>query len=93
MTWFYEGLPSGQTIPWSAWVSPLFWWMSFIGALLVVCFCTVVVLRRQWIDRERIVFPLAQVLLIPPFPDRSCVFMFCVFAGAVVLLIPVFVCE
>ena len=61
MTWLYEGLPSGQTIPWSAWVSPLFWWMSFIAALLVVCFCTVVVLRRQWIDRERIVFPLAQV--------------------------------
>jgi hypothetical protein len=35
--------------------------MTFIGALLTVCFCLVAVLRRQWIDRERIVFPLAQI--------------------------------
>ncbi len=63
MTWFYEGLPSDQSIPWSAWVPPLFWWMTFIGALLTVCFCLVAILRRQWIDRERIVFPLAQVPL------------------------------
>ena len=63
MTWFYEGLPSDQTIPWSVWIPPLLWWMSFIAAVLVVCFCLVAILRRQWIDRERIVFPLAQVPL------------------------------
>lgn len=63
MTWFYEGLPSDQTIPWSVWIPPLFWWMTFIAALLTVCFCLVAILRRQWIDRERVVFPLAQVPL------------------------------
>jgi hypothetical protein len=63
MTWFYEGLPSDQSIPWSVWIPPLFWWMTFIASLLIVCFCLVAILRRQWIDRERIVFPLAQVPL------------------------------
>ena len=63
MTWFYEGLPSGQSIPWSVWLPPLFWWMTFVAALLTVCFCLVAVLRRQWIDRERIVFPLARIPL------------------------------
>ena len=63
MTWFFEGLPSGQSIPWSVWIVPLFWWMSFVAALMGVCFCLVAILRRQWIDKERIVFPLAQIPL------------------------------
>ena len=64
MTWFYEGLPSDQAIPWGVWIPPLFWWISFFVALMTVCFCIVAVLRRQWIDNERVVFPLAQVPLM-----------------------------
>ena len=63
MTWFFEGLPSDQSIPWREWAPPLFWWLSFLAALMTVCFCLVAILRRQWIDKERIVFPLAQVPL------------------------------
>ena len=61
MTWFFEGLPPGRGIPFDVWLGPLFWWLSFFAALILACFCTVAILRRQWIDRERIVFPLAQV--------------------------------
>jgi hypothetical protein len=64
MTWFFEGLPPGQSIPWGIWFPPLFWWLGFFAALMTVCFCTVAILRRQWIDNERIVFPLAQVPLM-----------------------------
>lgn len=63
MNWFFEGMPQGAEIPWSVWVMPLFWWLSFIAALLWACFCIVAIFRRQWIDRERIVFPLAEVPL------------------------------
>jgi len=63
MTWFFEGLPADQSIPWGTWAPPLLWWVSFIAALMTVCFCMVAILRRQWIDKERIVFPLAQVPL------------------------------
>jgi hypothetical protein len=65
MTFFFEGLPPGEAVPWealfSAWVMPLFWWMSLIWTLYFVCFCLVVVLRRQWVERERLAFPLMEV--------------------------------
>ena len=59
--WFWEGLPDGQGIPWGAWIIPLIWWFSFIGAFFFVCFCVVTILNKQWVEKERIPFPLAQV--------------------------------
>jgi hypothetical protein len=65
MTWFFEALPAGAPVPWgklaAAWIGPLFWWLSFIGMLYFVCFALVVILRKQWIDRERLAFPLMAV--------------------------------
>lgn len=65
MTWFFEGLPFGEEVPWGAlldaWVMPLFWWLSFIFTLYFVCFTLVVILRRQWVERERLRYPLMQV--------------------------------
>lgn len=60
---FFEGLPPGVAIPWSAWVRPLVAWTSFMLAFSVVMFCLGVMLRGQWIDRERLVFPLTQLPL------------------------------
>ena len=65
MTWFFEGLPPGEPVPWStllaAWVPPLFWWLSFLWTLFFVTFCLVVILRKQWVERERLDFPLMEV--------------------------------
>ncbi|MBM3264934.1 MAG: hypothetical protein FJY97_16110, partial [candidate division Zixibacteria bacterium] len=65
MKWFFEGLPAGVPVPFGAllraWVGPLFWWLSFVWTLYFVCFCLVVVLRKQWIERERLAFPLMAV--------------------------------
>ena len=63
MTWFFEGLPEGEKIPWGAWAIPLFWWLSFVAVLFFVLFCIVVILRKQWVEKERLIFPLAQVPL------------------------------
>ena len=60
---FFAGLPLGAAIPWSAWVRPLAAWTSFMVAFSVVTFCLGVMLRGQWIDRERLVFPLTQLPL------------------------------
>lgn len=57
MRGFFEGLPSGS-IPLSAWVMPLFWWMCLIGTLTFVLLCMVVMLRKQWVENERLVYPL-----------------------------------
>lgn len=60
---FFEGLPPDAAIPWSAWVLPLAAWTSFMVAFSVVMFCLGIMLRGQWIDRERLVFPLTQLPL------------------------------
>ena len=61
--YFYEGLPTGYAIPWSAWIKPLLCWIPAILALYFAMICTMVILRRQWIQHERLTFPLVQLPL------------------------------
>lgn len=58
---FFEGLPQGQSIPWKVWFVPLAAWLSFVLVLYFVIFCITVILRKQWIERERLVFPLVKL--------------------------------
>ena len=60
---FYEGLAPGQHIPWGIWVKPLIAWLALIFALYLVMMCMMVILRRQWVERERLAFPLTQLPL------------------------------
>ena len=59
--WFYEGLPAGASIPWGAWMTPLFWRLSLVAAIGCFCYCVVAILRKQWVEHERLTFPLAEV--------------------------------
>ena len=62
ITYFYEGLPSWEArIPWEIWIKPLLVWGSLAMALYLVMICMMVVLRRQWMEHERLVYPLAQL--------------------------------
>ena len=61
MRYFYEGLPRGAVIPWDAWLGPLAWWLALVLAIYYLAFCIVVILRRQWMDHERLVFPVTEV--------------------------------
>ena len=62
---FYQGLPSDKAspgdIPWRDWIGPLAWWFSFFLPLFFLLLCVAVVMRKQWVERERLVFPLLQV--------------------------------
>ena len=60
---FYEGLPRGAPIPWGIWIVPLAFWCVFILALYHSMICLMVILRRQWAEKERLVYPLTQVPL------------------------------
>ena len=63
-TLFYEGLSEvGQRVPYGDWAEPLMWWGIFLLALYVAMISIVVVLRRQWMERERLAYPIAQVAL------------------------------
>ncbi|NKB71713.1 MAG: hypothetical protein GKR89_31955 [Candidatus Latescibacteria bacterium] len=59
--YFYEGAPRTVAIPWAAWITPLAAWIPLILALYISMICIAVVLRRQWIERERLAFPLVQL--------------------------------
>jgi hypothetical protein len=60
---FYEGLPPGDPVPWTAWLTPVFWWGLFLGALLTANLCLSVLFRKQWMEHEKLAFPIATVLL------------------------------
>ena len=61
--YFYEGLPEGLPLPWAAWIEPLTYWCLFILALYWVSICAMVILRRQWMESEKLLYPLVQVPL------------------------------
>ena len=56
--YFYEGLPKGMSIPWKVWILPLLFWLPFIFALYFVMICVASILRKQWAEREKLVYPL-----------------------------------
>jgi len=58
---FFEGLPAGESIPWAQWVVPLLWWGLFLAGLYGVMLGLTVLFRKQWIAREHLVYPLAQL--------------------------------
>ena len=74
---FFEGLPKEGNIPWGAWLWPLFNWVVFILVVYFVMICIMVILRKQWIEKERLTFPLTELpsemvredgkSIIPPF--------------------------
>ena len=56
---FYEGNATGQ-IDWDAWLPPLLAWAPFVLTLYLVMIALMVVMRRQWMDNERLLYPLMQ---------------------------------
>lgn len=58
--WFWEGLPENASLPWRLWWIMMSHWFVFFGALWLLMICLAALLRKQWADRERLVFPLVQ---------------------------------
>ncbi|MBI3923122.1 MAG: hypothetical protein HY318_17005, partial [Armatimonadetes bacterium] len=56
--YFFEGLPHGHHIPWEAWIKPLACWAPFLLALYFVMIALMVIVRRQWSENERMIYPL-----------------------------------
>ena len=58
---FYEGTSGSLRIPWNIWSGPLLRWLAFYASLYLILICATVILRRQWTEHERLVYPLVQV--------------------------------
>lgn len=61
--WFWEGAPEGVGVPWRAWLHPMLAWSGFTLALMAGVFCLGALLSRDWIERQRLAFPLVDVPL------------------------------
>lgn len=62
LTKFYQG--NSNWIPHLyGWISPIFWWTTFICILLGSFLCLNVILRRQWTDNEKLPFPIVYLPL------------------------------
>jgi len=70
---FYEGLPAGKSIPWNVWLSPLFFWSIFFLILHFVMICMMVILRKQWVEKERLTYPLIILPIEMVKEDRSAI--------------------
>jgi hypothetical protein len=58
---FYEGWPAGTPLPWHHWVAPIAAWSVFAFALFTALFCLSCLLRKDWIEGQRLSFPFAAV--------------------------------
>ena len=58
---FYEGLPKGMPVPWEGWLETLGYWSVFLLALYLVSIGLMVLLRRPWMEGERLLYPMMQV--------------------------------
>jgi len=50
-----------QQIPWGMWFGPVFYWLIFIFGSLGIFYSLSYVVLRFWVDREKLIFPLAQI--------------------------------
>jgi len=60
---FYEGRGGEGRTPWGHWLRPMAYWLVFIVSFYLAILCMCAILRRQWVDVERLQFPLARVPL------------------------------
>jgi hypothetical protein len=61
---FYEGISKDQSVPWEAWLHPLLAWMPVLLGLYLVMISLSILFRKQWIEHERLTYPLAQLPLV-----------------------------
>jgi hypothetical protein len=61
--WFWEGIPEKQPIPWADWQRPLLAWGAIALCIYVGSFSLMSLVRRDWIEGQRLAFPLAQIPL------------------------------
>ena len=54
----FEG---GGSVPWGAWFLPLGAWTAFFAAFFLTSLCLVLLLRRRWLETERLGFPLLEM--------------------------------
>lgn len=64
----YKG---GHQVPWRAWIMPIGFWSTYLLLLSTIWICLAGILRRIWIDQERLTFPIAKMPLEMMNPKQN----------------------
>lgn len=72
--WFFEGIPEGQSIPWAPWIKVLLAWFPIIIALYLAMTFIMVILRKQWVEKEKLNYPLTKAPLSLINADENKIF-------------------
>jgi len=60
---YYSGLARGSMVPWGHWFLPILNWGVLVFLVLAAFLCVAAILRKQWVETERLGFPLTQLPL------------------------------
>ena len=60
---YYKKLHPGEALPWNLWLAPVLNWGLLSFLVLFAFLCLTSILRKQWVDSEKLAFPLAQLPL------------------------------
>jgi len=72
LQYFYEGRSSfWQPANLAAWIIPLLVWVLFLLAFMGVMACMSVIVRRRWLDEERLTFPVVHLPFELTRPDKA----------------------
>jgi len=59
-----EGIYIGSgSVPWGAWLVPLLAWSGFFAAFWSAMLCMLALVRRRWLQEERLSFPIVELAL------------------------------
>ena len=59
---YYQGLSTFYSRPnLSAWLPVIFWWSLFLFVLHLVMLCINTIVRKQWVESERLSYPIIQL--------------------------------
>ena len=57
----FEGAERHESVPWSIWHKPMLLWGLFVMNIYFVTLCILVILRKPWMEHERLIFPLMEM--------------------------------
>ena len=60
---FYEGAGPEARVPWDYWLAPMARWLILLLLFYFAIFFLCAIFRKQWVEREHLLFPLARVPL------------------------------
>ena len=49
-------------VPWDVWIEPLAWWVALLTLIFGAQYCIGCLIRRQWLDNEKLMFPHAAMV-------------------------------